>query len=635
MIVAGDFETYYDKEYSLSKMTTAEYILDHRFQIIMLSLRIDNNPPEIYFGKQQVQARLAQLDWSQVAWLSHHVNFDAAILYWHLGFEPAMFLCTLSMARATTHWVLGKSALAPVSTYLGLPPKGDEVVRAIGKRLENFTRAELVAYANYCTRDNENARAIFDRLRPLFNNSELRLIDQVARMHIMPQVRLNAHVLAEHLAAVEAEKARVLGVVGQFEPAMFSSQQRFAELLEQHGVDVPMKKSPVTGAMIPALAKHDREFKELCEDAEQPIVVQALLAARLQVKSTIEETRTRRMLKLALLRWPDGSQGWMPAPLKYFAARTGRLGGDDKYNVQNLVRGSRIRESIEAPPGYRIVHRDSSQIEARMVAWLAQCLRLLSAFRDPARDVYCEFASSVYGIIVTKLDKLRRFVGKTGILGLGYGCGHIRFRHMLFIGNGGMSIAIEEQEAKHIINVYRYKQYPEVPVLWDAGAEIIIRVAENSGRQTPGYLRTQLPSYIPIQIGYDSVWLPNGMCLSYPELHYQRDPQTFEINAYYKNAFGSWTKMYGPKFIENLSQALTRIIITDAANRIFEETRVHPFLTAHDSLSYCVPESEVEWWDRKLEYEFSVVPRWAPGLPLASEGGWGRNLLAAEQRVND
>jgi DNA polymerase len=635
MIVAGDFETHYTVEYSLKKMTTAEYILDHRFQFIMLSLKIDNGPSEILIGEAAIRSRLAQLDWSQVAWLSHHVNFDAAILYWRLGFTPSLFLCSLSMARAITHWMIGKSSLAAVSKYLNLPPKGDEVVRAQGKRLEDFSSSELNAYADYCIRDNENARAIFDILIPYFSAAELRLIDLIARMFIEPQVKLNANVLAEHLADVRVRKQAVFDQVSTIDPSIFSSAQRFAALLEEHGVEVPMKRSPATGEWIPALAKNDREWKELREDAELPIEVQALLAARERAKSTIEETRTARLLKLSQTPWQDGSTGWMPAPLKYYAARTGRLGGDDKFNMQNLVRGSRTREGIEAPtPQHRIIHRDSSQIEARMTAWLAGCMVLLQAFAE-GRDVYSEFASSIYNTLVTKADTLRRFVGKTSILGLGYGCGPPRFRHMLYVGNGGISIRIELEEAERIVWHYR-GMYPQIPSLWKAGDYIINEVITTAGRRTSNrHFRVEPGAHVPARIGADVVWLPNNMALSYPGLHWETDPDTLEQEVSDNNAYGGEVKLYGAKFIENLSQALSRIIITDIAVRVHHDTGYHPFLTTHDSLDYCVPVSEIEWWDQRLEYEFSVVPSWATGLPLASEGGWGRNLLAAERKVND
>ena len=124
-IITGDFETAYDQQYSLRKMSTAEYILDPRFQTIMLALKINNGPSEVFLGHDAIARRLAEVDWENAAWCSHHTNFDGAILAWRYGITPAMYLDTLSMARATTHWVLGRSSLEKVSDYLGLPPKGD------------------------------------------------------------------------------------------------------------------------------------------------------------------------------------------------------------------------------------------------------------------------------------------------------------------------------------------------------------------------------------------------------------------------------------------------------------------------------------------------------------------------------
>src|SRR5262245_14332427 len=225
-------------------MSTVEYLLDHRFEALMLSLKLGDQPSEILIGPAAIAARLAAVDWSTVAWLSHHTAFDGAILAWHFGRTPKMWLDTLSMCRAATHWNIGRSSLKAVSDYLGLPPKGDEVVRAQGKRLHDFTRDELVAYANYCIRDNENCHERYDIVRPCFQASELRLIDLVQRMFIEPQIRLNPDLLAEHLASVRAEKAQIMAQCASIDPAVFSSQQRFAALLEQKGVEVPKKISP-------------------------------------------------------------------------------------------------------------------------------------------------------------------------------------------------------------------------------------------------------------------------------------------------------------------------------------------------------------------------------------------------------
>lgn len=657
-IVAGDFETFYSQDYSLSKMSEVEYILDPRFQTIMLTLKVDRAPTEVLIGHKAVAHRLSQLDWSRIGWVSHNTRFDGSILAWHYGCVPKLYLDTLSMARATTHWLLGRSGLKYLSDYLGLPPKGDEIVRALGKRLEDFAPAELQAYADYSVRDNENCRDIFDRLRPLFSDDELQLIDVILRMHILPQVRLNPDMLAQNLAQVRAEKAAAMQRVSQIDKSVFSSNQKFAALLETYGIEVPKKISQTTGLETFALAKNDRAFKELCMDDTLPMEVQAILAARVSAKSTIEETRSDNLLRLSRLQWtperlpdvdvetwdaavnhglvPSRGTGWAPVPLKYYGARPGRLSGDGGTNWQNFKRGSMIRESIEAPPGYRIVHRDSSQIEARLVATLAGCTMLIQAFAQ-GRDVYSEFASSVYRRPVTKADKGDRFVGKTSILGLGYGCGPPKFRHMLYIGNGGMSMSIEEPEARRIVYHYR-REYPEIPKFWGVCDALIAQIGESSGHRgfrsvVKDYEARRRLETMPVKAGFDALWLPNGMCISYPNIRYDRLPDGTQ-GFVYDGPYGETKKLYGAKCVQNICEGLGRIIVMSIAVRMYRLTGRHPFLTAHDSLSYCVPETEAQWWDAELDRQFAIVPDFLPGLPLASEGGWGVNLAAAERAEN-
>jgi DNA polymerase family A len=648
-IVTIDYETYYTREYSLSRMTTAEYILDPRFQTIMCSVAEGNNPPDVFIGHDMVAARFDKIDWSKTALLAHHTRFDGAIAAWHYGVKPAMYLDTLSMARATTHPTLGKSSLAAVSDYLGLPPKGTEVVAAMGMRLEDFRPAELDAYASYCKRDNTNCRMIFDRLRPVFCGTELQLIDLIIRMYALPQVKLNPGVLTQYLAQIKAEKEAALARISHIGKDVLASNPQFAALLESYGVQVPVKLSPTTGKPTYALARNDRAFKELCEDDTQPIEVQAILSARLSTKSTIEETRTQKLLDQSLSVVPLHAQavhgpGAAPIPLKYYGAKSGRLSGDDGTNWQNFKRASLIREAVEAPPGMRIVHRDASQIEARMVAWLAGCKHLVEAFRA-GRDVYSEFASTVYSRMITKADTKERFVGKTGILGLGYGCGAPKFRHMLFIGNGGVSVQVTEEEALRIVRHYR-SAYPEIPELWKRGGNLLTQIMAISRPIKPGLGVKLRQSIVAAQVGslehswvravtpgHDSIWFPNGLCIAYPNIRQERTP-TNDIELVYDGPNKQRYRIYGPKAIENISQALSRIVVTDIAVRIFHLTKIHPFLSTHDSLDYCVPVGDVQWWDEVLEEEFAKVPDWAEGLPLASEGGFGRTLMRAEKKEN-
>jgi DNA polymerase len=653
MIVTIDFETFYSKEYSLSRMSEYQYILDPRFETIGCAIKLGGAHSDMYYGHEAVAAALAKIDWSRAALCCHNTRFDGSILAWIYGHQPKLYLDTLSMARAIVAPYTGRVSLKKCSEYFDLPAKGDYVHNMCGRTLASMSAAELVAYGEYCMRDNENCYAIFKRMRRCFSASELSLIDIMLRMYIEPVLQLEPYALAEHYGSVKAERQAAFDRVAHIDKSVFSSNAKFKALLEEHGVDVPMKISKSTGQMIPALAKNDREFKEMCDDTDLSPTVQALLAARVGAKSTLEETRTAKLLGMASFVWPGASNGagvgtapagagWLPVPMRYYGAHTGRGSHDGGINLSNMKRASGIRKGIKAPSGYRIVYRDSSQIEARMNAWLAGCQTQLDAFAQ-GRDLYSEFASSVYGYQVDKkLHPGPRFVGKTGILSLGYQAGPERFRHMLFIGNGGMSYDIDLKEAKRI--VYRYRNdYKEIPTNnWAAFSEMIHTMALN--RQWRHFsTRTSLnvrarhynPRFEILDFMAEGIILPNGLGIAYPDLRTIRDPSDpVQTMLVYDGAFGDSTNIYGGKVTENVVQGLARIVVTDVAVRVKRDTDYVPALFTHDALAYVVPEHEADTWDRYLETEFTKRTSWAPDLPLASEGGWGLTLAQAEAHEN-
>jgi hypothetical protein len=207
---------------------------------------------------------------------------------------------------------------------------------------------------------------------------------------------------------------------------------------------------------------------------------------------------------------------------------------------------------------------------------------------------------------------------------------------MLFIGNGGISVKVDEATARSIVYHYR-NEYPEIPKLWSLGEIFLHEIVAIAGRrQLFGRLTDRERSQLPVRAGFDALWGPSdhGLCISYPELDWRVQPDgSRELS--YSNGHGGWIKIYGAKCIENISQWLSRIIIMDAAVRVYNTTRYNPFLSTHDSLDYCVPESEAEEFDKILAREFAVTPGWAVGLPLASKGGWGVSLLDAERGVGN
>jgi len=638
VITTIDFETFWSQTYTLNTLGITNYVLHPLFQVIGVSIQ-KGDGPITWHTDGDIKPALDAIDWDNAALLSHNTPFDGAILAWHYGKLPKLYLDTLAMARAMTHAYIQSSSLDSVSRHLGLPPKGEEVLHAKGKRREDFSDGELASYGEYCAHDSWLCRRIFDCFlaEPYrFPLSELWVIDASVRMFVEPSAQLNMHVLAEHAHMLSVERERVFATTDR---KVYSSNDRFAQLLISLGVTPPVKLSPSDPQkFIYALAQGDPEYRRFCERGDLPMGVQAHLAARKRAKSTIEETRTNKLLDLAKLDWYPGGytaanyqgRGWMPVPYTYYGAHTGRFSGAAGFNFANLPRGSRIRDAITAPEGYRIVHRDASQIECRTLATLAGCRRLLDGFRQ-GQDVYCDFASLVYRRTITREHKQERFAGKVAQLSLGYGVGWLKFKNTLFIGQGGVSLSIDDNLAVQIVQLWR-DTHPEIRRLWGVATGIIEDWTQ--GTCDP---RLVIPC-VTVSETAPELRLPNGLALRYPELTGMRGEgdEDWKVSYRYQGFHrGEWQRLYGAKMIENIVQALARIIVTDAMQRILARTGYRPFMGTYDSWDYMIAENEVEEFDKILTEEFDRAPNWLPEVPLASEGGWGRTLLDAERSVND
>lgn len=404
-LITTDFETYYATDYGLRKFTTEEYIRHKSFEVIGVSVKVNSEEAVWFSGtKEQTKRFLDGYNWGCVA-IAHNAVFDMAILNWHFDIRPKRIADTLSMARALHGTEVGGSLDALVTHY-GLGVKGKEVLNALGKHRIDFTAEELERYGEYCKNDSELTHKLFGVLGFNFPVSELRLIDLTVRMFTEPTLSLDAAKLTDHLGNVQIKKAKLMERLKETKADLLSNL-KFAELLKLLGVEPPMKISPATGKDTYAFAKSDEAFKALLE--HENTYVQTLVAARLGVKSTIEETRTERLLGIA-------KRGLLPIPLRYYAAHTGRWGGDDKVNMQNLPRKSPLKHAICVPKGFVLVDSDSSQIEARTLAWLAGQDDLVKAF-EKGEDVYSIMASTIYNKPIAEVTKDERFVGKTTILG--------------------------------------------------------------------------------------------------------------------------------------------------------------------------------------------------------------------------
>jgi DNA polymerase len=595
-------------------MTTEEYLRDELFEVIGVSVQVDDGEPQWFSGpKEKVRGFLKLYDWDNSIGLAHNAMFDMAILNWHFGIRPKRIADTLSMARALHGTEVGGS-LKAMAEFYELGVKGTEVLNALGKGRIDFTAEELSKYGEYCCNDTALTYKLFQAMLPRFPVVELRLVDLTLRMFTEPKLGLNRDVLTAHLANVQAKKAKLMDAITA-DKADLMSNPKLAALLTQLGVVPPTKVSAATNKETWAFGKTDEGFKALL-DHEDPRV-QAIVAARLGVKSTLEETRTERFIGIA-------DRGTLPVPLRYYAAHTGRWGGDDKLNLQNLPRKSPLKQAILAPDGYTFIDCDSSQIEARTLAWLAGQNDLVQFFEENNKEIaagvpkaemqfdpYKIMASDIYGVKVNDVTDDQRFVGKTTILGAGYGMGAPKFQAQL----KAMGKDLPLTECERIIAIYR-ERYEMIPALWKEAQRAITAMI---GQRTaplgkPGVL----------SINMMGIRLPNGLYLKYPNLRAEENPETYKLEYVYDQKKGRATlktRIYGGKMVENVCQALARIVIGE--QMLMVARRLQVVMTVHDAVGCIAPVEEAEDARLFVEQCMRIQPKWATGLPLNCESKMG------------
>jgi len=624
-IVTFDAETYYDREYSLSKITTEEYVRSPQFELIGFAIKTNDGPTQ-WVPKPECEAFLKSFDWSDAMVVCQNTAFDGAILDWRYGVKPMVWADILGMSRAL--YPHGKAhSLKAQAERMGVGVKGDEVLNAIGKHYADFYDAELARYATYCINDVELTYDIFMKYMAMgFPKQELKLIDLTLRMFIEPVLELDPALLRDHLENVKEAKVALLETVRDnmlkdadpdYVHAIYTegmagiktllmSNDKFAKALESLGIDPPTKISPTTGKVAWAFAKTDDAFKALEEHEDER--VQALVAARLGNKTTLEETRTERFIGMA-------HRGKFPVPLRYYGAHSGRWSGQDSVNLQNLpsrgTNAGKIKKAIKAPDGYVVIDCDSAQIEARVLAWLAGQGDLVQAFKDK-QDVYRLMAAKIYGIPtedVTSGAGSQRQVGKTVVLGAGYGVGHVKLQAFLKTQAG---VVVSLDEAKRIIDTYRSASF-KIADFWRSAGDALTSLITGQTMQVDavGLIRA---------VPGKGLTLPSGLHIQYPNLRAITNAETGKRELVYTSK-GLPVRIYGGKVVENVCQAVARQIVAEQMLRVSKRYKV--VLTVHDSVAIIAKKDEAAEAQAHLEECMNWNPKWAVGLPLACEAGMG------------
>ena len=633
-ILVIDFETRWDRKgYTLSKLTTEQYIRDNLFKAFGCCIKTYGENDTVWVTHNDLPAAFDAIDWSTTAVLAHNAQFDVAILSWRYGCKPAFIFDSLSMARALRGVEVGNS-LAKLADEFGLPPKGQAVYSTDG--LPELTPPIEKELADYCAHDTYLCEEVFKRLVQGFPAKELKLIDLTLKMFTNPVLQLDKEMLS---AAIEEEKTKRGDLLSRLgvEESVLASNPQFGELLRSLGVEPPTKVSKTTGEKALALAKNDALFQALLNSDNEDVAL--LCEARLAVKSTLERTRAQRFLDIA-------QRGSLPVPLNYYGAHTGRWSASkgSGLNLQNLKRGSFLRKSIMAPAGNMLVVCDLSQIEPRVLAWLAGYEALLNIFRS-GQDAYAQFGAQMFGIpgMSKESHPDLRQSAKSALLGCGYGLGWASFAAQLLTGFLGApptrydkafakQLGVDAEYLSRFVewedNLKRMEEIPhtctehELLIHCVSAKKIIDKYREAAepvrdfwqfcdSAITRSLAGSKTIEYKCLTFEKERVVLPSGLALRYPGLN--NTPSERGVQWTY----GENRKLYGGKLTENIVQAVARCVMTDGMLRI--QQRYPCVLTVHDEVVVVVPEAETEDAKTWVLAQMTMEPKYMPGIPLAAE----------------
>jgi DNA polymerase len=617
-IAALDFETYFDTDYSLRKkgMSTTEYIRHDLFKAQSVAVRLYPSGRKINGLHEDVERIVVSIDWSTTALLCHHAQFDGLILTHHYRAVPAYYLCSLSMARPI-HGGSIPNDLDSIAKHYGVGNKLPEILNET-KGVRTLPSQLAKRLLTYNKQDVDVMWKVFVAILDLqqFSTNELDLINYTIRGYTEPVLRVNKSLAKrEHKKEIQ-RRLNLVKATGCTETQLRSREQ-FANLLREQGVTPPTKTSPVTNETTYAFAKNDIALQELMNYHKNE-KVRNLIAARLVVSSSINETRAKRILS-------HGDKGNLPIYLKYGGAHTLRWSGGDLMNPQNFPRTSPLRQAMCAPPEHVLIVVDSGQIEARGNAWLAGQSDLIEQFKakdagDDSKDPYKIMAMEFFEIPFEEVNSIQRFVGKTGILGLGYQLAGTTLYHTLISGKQGPPVKCTENECRSWVDTYRRKN-SKIVDQWEF-------MQEKALPRMGGKLSNDI-KYGPIIFKKGGYVSANGMFMAYPRLRTKTASTTNKFNTSSIDV-GDWvykesTNIYGGKLTENVIQNLARHIVAGQILEVSDDYRL--VLQAHDEGVWCVPKKQAEEALDRILKAFATPPDWAPDLPVVGEGVISRTYV--------
>lgn len=657
-------------------------------EILLWGYAIDNEPARVWDctnpqTKEMPEAlakalKEVQAGERKIVW-HNGMMFDTVVLAAH-GYHIPLEMIVDTMVIAYQHGLPG--ALGDLCDVLSMPT--DKAKDKDGKRLvqlfckpqpecykvrrhDRYTKPEdWIKFVNYCRLDVEAERELFKAL-PKWNCTEwehrLQVLDaEINRRGMQIDVDLAeaAVELSERNKKLLAEETQrqTNGEVG-------AATQRDA-LIDYMAREYGWKIDTMTKA----------ELEKRVDDPSVPEPVRELLKLRLMsTKTSIQKFKAllRRVNKDGRIRGGLQFRG---------AARTGRWGGRG-FQPQNLARPTMpqreidfaaavlkdgtfecfyedpssvlpnlLRGEIIAPAGKKLIVADYSNVEGRVLAWLAGEEWKLQAFRDfdagHGHDLYKLAYARAFGVKPEDVTKPQRQIGKVLELALGYGGGapaFARFAKAYGIDLSDMAEYVKStaQRAVWLEAVDGYPYFVEknrtgglereafiacdvLKRLWRKTNPKIVQFWANVGQA----VQKAIVSRESVRVGYVAfartesflvIRLPSGRLLCYPSP--KTNPGVGKDSFTYMgvNQFSrKWEKIesYGAKNVENITQAVACDLLSEGLLRM-DAAGYKTVLTIHDEAITEAPDTD-EFTFKKMEHLMSTLPDWAPGLPLVAAG---------------
>lgn len=675
-VLTVDFETYYDQEYSLAKMTMVEYIMDARFQPIMMSYCVNDGDIKNAIGYKQIKEVLSSINWGNTILNAQNCKFDATIIALRFGFFARFYTDTMAMARVTGAHVFEGASLDAIAKVLNangypVPPKGKAVATAKGKHLRGIYTNKpylsenpefdediiqdahelLLAYVEYCNNDVLLARQAFMYFGNLITPNEMQYGDIILKCYIQPSMYLSLDIIKDEIERIKQrdfEKAKDIadrffnGDQAELR-SVCRSVPKFTKFLKSLGgylpyeednggpklFEIPYTYSEKKGINAPCFSRTHVPMIEMCERDDY---IGDIFRCKLDLTSSIELSRAQRFEAIAKLNVGFGM------PYEVSGAHTHRLGGSGGLNVQNLSSGRKegqsnaLKRSITAPDGHVIFVADSSQIELRVGAFIANDFNTLNIFKE-GKDPYSVQASLIYGGDPDEIKRLaedevkpysniQRPAGKSSLLSCIYGTGAGGFQAYAKL----MGVDLSEDEALRIVQVYR-ETHPEVVSAWNYCKRALNDMLGGGtgyfGGPT-GRLFYYDGSRINHGVRMPGIKLPDGNWLNYHALSLREREMpdgSVSMNFAYrglKEGRIQWIYTYPARIFENITQALAFAVMKYQAMLINRRYKI--VLNTHDEWGIVIPEQELEIAKEYMMWCMRQVPEWAKGLPVDCKG---------------